>query len=84
MGRHRRQCVFLLVYGRNPEVALVIEARGGNREEPRWVYGLGRISSAHLELNLDGREVADFPKLARHSPTDVYGVATRPSKEPIK
>ena len=73
--------LFLLVYGRNPEVALVVEAQRGDRDEPRWVYGLGRISSAHLKVNLDGREVADFAQLRSHAPTDVYGVATRPSKE---
>lgn len=76
--------LFLLVYGRNPEVALVVEAHRGDHDEPRWVYGLGRVSSAHLKVNLDGREVADFPQLASHSPTDVYGVTTRPSKEPVK
>ncbi len=38
-----------------------VEAVSGDRDEKRWVYGLGRISSAHLKVNLDGREVADFP-----------------------
>ncbi len=76
--------VFLLVYGRNPEVALVVEADRRDRDGARWVYGVGRISSAHLKVNLDRREVADFPQLAGHSPTDVYGVTTRPSKEPLR
>jgi hypothetical protein len=76
--------LFLLVYGRNPEVALVVEAQRGSRDELRWVYGLGRISSAHLKVNLDGHEVADFPQLSSHSPTDVYGVTSRPSKETLR
>jgi hypothetical protein len=73
--------LLLLVYGRNPEVALVVEAQRGDRDELRWVYGLGRISSAHLKVDLDGHEVADFPQLAGHTPADLYGVAVRPSKE---
>jgi hypothetical protein len=38
--------LFLLVYGQNPEIALVIEARAKGGEPPTWTYGLGRISAA--------------------------------------
>jgi hypothetical protein len=54
--------IFLLVYGRNPEVALLIEARREENGEPAWCYGLARIGAARLHIKLDDREVADLPK----------------------
>jgi hypothetical protein len=54
--------IFLLAYGRNPEIALLIEARRDDKGQPAWFYGLGRISAARLRVKLDDREVADLPK----------------------
>jgi hypothetical protein len=54
--------IFLMAYGRNPEIALLIEARREGKGEPTWSYGLARIGMARLRVNLDDREVADLPK----------------------
>jgi hypothetical protein len=54
--------IFLMAYGRNPELALLIEARREDKGEPAWFYGLARIGAAMLRVNLDDREVADLPK----------------------
>ena len=71
--------IFLLVYGQNPEIALVIEANREAKGEPTWVYGLARISSAQLHVDLDSEEVAHFEQLSKHTPTDLYGIAVRPA-----
>ncbi len=54
--------IFLMAYGRNPEIALLIEARREDKGEPAWFYGLARIGAARLRVKLDDREVADLPK----------------------
>lgn len=72
--------IFLLVYGQNPEVALIVEARRAASGGAAWSYGLARISSARLHVDLDGDRVADFPQLATHTPTDSYGIAVRPAR----
>jgi hypothetical protein len=54
--------LFLMAYGRNPEVALLIEARREGGQEPAWAYGLARLGAARFRVNLDDREVADLPK----------------------
>jgi hypothetical protein len=54
--------IFLMAYGRNPEIAILIEARRDRQAEPTWFYGLARIGAARLRVSLDDREVADLPK----------------------
>ena len=54
--------IFLMAYGRNPEIALLIEARRDDLGAPAWFYGLARIGAARLLVKLDDREVADLPK----------------------
>lgn len=53
---------FLLASGRNPEIALLIEARREDKGQSAWFYGLARISAARLSVKLDDRKVADLPK----------------------
>ena len=43
--------IFLMAYGRNPEIALLIEARREDQGEPAWFYGLARIGAARLRVN---------------------------------
>ncbi len=54
--------IFLMAYGRNPEIALLIEVSREGNGEPAWFYGLARIGAARLRVKLDDREVADLPK----------------------
>jgi hypothetical protein len=73
--------VFLIAYGQNPEIVLVVEARGDDRSAPKWSYGLGRISMALLHVTLDDKELADWPNDARsfgsNSPYNIFGLPAR-------
>jgi hypothetical protein len=48
---------FVIAHGTNPEVILLIEALGTKLETARWHYGLARLGSAELHVELDGKEV---------------------------
>ncbi len=48
---------FVLAHGTNPEVILLIEALGPKLDEARWHYGLARLGSAEMHVELDGKEV---------------------------
>ncbi len=55
--------IFLLSYGRNPEIALLIEAgRDPKSGAATWSYALAPLGAARLRVSLDDREVADIPK----------------------
>jgi hypothetical protein len=49
--------LFIIAYGRNPELFLTVEARGKSLTEAVWTYGLNRISAADLHVKLDDSEV---------------------------
>jgi hypothetical protein len=71
--------IFLLAYGRNPEIALLIEARSAAHGEPVWFYGLARIGAAQFRVKLDDHEVADLPKPVVAGPTNTYFLFDRPA-----
>jgi hypothetical protein len=54
--------IFLITYGRNPEIALMIEAGREGKARPSWSYALAPIAASRLRVSLDDREVADIPK----------------------
>jgi len=54
--------LFLMAYGRNPEIALLIEARREGQHEPAWSYGLARIGAARFRVSLDDHAIVDLPK----------------------
>jgi hypothetical protein len=54
--------IFLMSYGRNPEIALMIEAGREQEARPSWSYALAPIAASRLRVSLDDREVADIPK----------------------
>jgi hypothetical protein len=70
--------IFLLAYGRNPELAIVIEARAEGTST-HWVYGINRISAAKSEVELDGAPVWEAPRVYRHGPNDPYWVFVQPA-----
>ncbi len=62
-GRPIDGAIFLLSYGRNPEIALLIEAgRKGEAAPPSWSFAVAPLSAARLRVSLDDRPVADIPK----------------------
>jgi hypothetical protein len=63
--------IFLFANGTNPEILLLVEARG---EGPpaSWTYGLARLSRAAPSVQLDGREVWSQPYAAQTGPDEPY------------
>ncbi|MDA1049216.1 MAG: hypothetical protein O3C40_01880 [Planctomycetota bacterium] len=53
--------VFLFAHGVNPEVAVMIEAVGGE-EAPSWRYAIAKLGSAEFHVALDGEEVYQSPR----------------------
>ena len=53
--------LFAFVQGTDPEVLLLIEARGG--KGPGWHFAAARMQNSALQLKLDGREVWAVEKL---------------------
>ena len=64
--------IFLLSYGRNPEIALVIEARREGNATPIWSYALARLAGARLSVSIDDQEVADMTKPKDIGPSHPY------------
>jgi hypothetical protein len=76
--------LFFLVYGQNPEIALVIEARVQGAAPATWSYGVGRISAARSHVQLDDREVADLPRINDNDLSRPYAGFIRPIPGPEK
>ncbi|MDB5352054.1 MAG: hypothetical protein JWN86_3301 [Planctomycetota bacterium] len=76
--------LFFLVYGQNPEIALVIEARAAGNAAPSWTYGVQRISAARSHVRLDDREIADMPRINDNDLTRPYAGFIRPIPEAVK
>jgi hypothetical protein len=70
--------LFVIAYGTNPEVVLVVESRRAGSSEPAWVFGLNRISAAELHVELDGRDVWAQSRNAASGPNESYWVFGRP------
>jgi hypothetical protein len=49
--------LFAFVHGTNPEVLLLIEAHKSAQGGLQWKYGLVRMGSAEMHVNLDGEEI---------------------------
>jgi hypothetical protein len=45
------------VHGTNVEVLLLLEAGADGQKPAQWMYGLARVGSAEMHVNLDGKEV---------------------------
>ncbi|MDR3635805.1 MAG: hypothetical protein P4L84_18530 [Isosphaeraceae bacterium] len=73
--------VYLIAYGRNPEIVLVVEARADGKAAPQWSYGLGRISTAGLHVMLDDQDLAPWPgDEARYGPNRPYHIFGLPAR----
>ncbi|MEJ7636555.1 MAG: hypothetical protein WKF75_00835 [Singulisphaera sp.] len=75
--------VFLIAYGQNPEIVLIVEARGDGTANPAWSYGLGRISMAMPHVSLDDKEIEDWPDDGRRAgPSAAYFIFGIPARNP--
>jgi hypothetical protein len=73
--------LFLMVYGNNPEIALLIESRRDGSGKPAWYYGIQRIAGAQLHVELDDKEIADIPKYVEIGLVHPYGTVVIPAEE---
>jgi len=75
--------VFLIAYGRNPEIVLVVEARSEGKNAPLWSYGLGRISMAAMFITLDDQKLPGWSgEPTTNGPTQAYHIFGTPARDP--
>ena len=54
--------IFVITYGLNPEILLLVELRRSDGRQPTWQHASARISFAELHVLYDGREVWTEPQ----------------------
>jgi hypothetical protein len=64
--------VFVLALGTNPELILLLEARGADGADASWNYAIARRGNAPLFVELDGQPVWKAPVYFEGTPEDVY------------
>jgi hypothetical protein len=72
--------LFLISYGQNPELVLVVEARRKEGAAPRWTFGLARISIAEVHVEFRGKEIWSHPGGFSRGPQDIYWLFTLPAR----
>jgi hypothetical protein len=70
--------MFIIAYGRNPEVVLLVEARREGSSDPEWHCGFAPISLAQLHVDLDSKEIWTYRGGRSKGPDDTYWLFTRP------
>jgi hypothetical protein len=70
--------MFIIAYGVNPELVLLVEARHPASSKPEWYYGVARISIAQVHLDFAGKEIWSHPGGLSSGPTDIYWLLTKP------
>lgn len=70
--------IFLMTYGTNPEIVLVIELVQEGENKPVWKYAFTRISFAELHVDLDGKEIWTQPHLQGTGASDPYWLFFKP------
>ena len=72
--------MFIIAYGRNPEIVMLIEAHGEGSSEPAWHCGFARVAAWSTHVEFDGKEIwsgGGHPK----GSDDTYWLFTRPVQE---
>jgi hypothetical protein len=72
--------LFLISYGLNPELVLLVEARREGSSEPAWYYGLARIAIAELHVDFEGKALWSHPGGFSRGPQDIYWTFAKPIK----
>jgi hypothetical protein len=72
---------FVIAYGLNPEIILLIEARKDkDSAAPAWSCGMARLAIARLHVDFDGSEIWQHPGGYSRGAADPYFCFTRPSE----
>jgi hypothetical protein len=70
--------MFIISYGLNPELVLLVEARRDSSSGRAWSYGLARIAIAELHVDFDNKEIWSDNGGYSRGPDDAYWVFMKP------
>jgi hypothetical protein len=73
--------MFIISYGLNPELVVLVEARREGSSPAAWHYGFARIAIAEIHVELDGKEVWTHRGGNPRRADDTYRLFTRPIEE---
>jgi len=71
--------MFLISYGLNPELVLLVETRREGSSGPAWYFGLARIEIAEVHVDFESKEIWSHPGGYPRGPDDTYWTFTRPA-----
>jgi hypothetical protein len=69
---------FVLALGTNPELILLLEARGADGADARWNYAVARRGNAPLFVEIDGKPVWEAPVYFEGTAKDIYFYSISP------
>jgi hypothetical protein len=70
--------MFIIAYGLNPEVVVLVEARSEGSSAPAWHCGFAPIALADLHVDLESKEIWSHRGGRTKGPEDTYWLFTRP------
>jgi hypothetical protein len=70
--------MFIISYGLNPEVVLLVEALREGSTGPAWHCGFARIAQADLHVDFESKEIWSHRGGRTKGPDDTYWLFTRP------
>ena len=72
--------MFIISYGLNPELILLVEARVEGSSGPAWYYSIARIASAELHVYFENKPLWSHPGGYSTGPQDIYWTFAEPIK----
>ncbi|MHB8954089.1 MAG: tetratricopeptide repeat protein [Pirellulaceae bacterium] len=70
--------ILIFTHGSNPEIVLLVEARGQGKSGATWHYGLARLSSGGLSVSLGGQDVWKQAATSLLTPQESYWTVLEP------
>jgi len=70
--------MFIISYGVNPELVLLLEASREGASGPAWYYGFARIAVAEVHVDFESKEIWSHPGGYPRGPDDTYWTFTKP------
>ena len=70
--------MFIISYGLNPELALLVEARRDGSSVPTWHYGFARIAIAEVHVDFENKEIWSHRGGYSRGPDDTYWTFAKP------
>jgi hypothetical protein len=70
--------LFIIAYGQNPEIALLVEATREGPSQPAWHFGCARIAIAEVHVDFDNKELWSHKGGNPSGPDDTYCIFMKP------